>query len=301
MKLQRSLPILLSIISSIGVVATGVLAAKNAEKANKEIRESKNKKEVMKAFFKGYYPALIAGGITISSIIAGTIISKKIEISLAATALALDATLRKYKGKVKELLGDKGSEIISESIFKDDQKKLTNEDKITENDEYLFWEEHVGFFKTTEQKLTKAIELANAKIQTKQGYLSLKEFLNDVDAKMVNVGPIDQMSYEYGWTRDYLQETYSNENEIDGNPLAINIKNLPHYDDNGKIDYYIIIFDRDPIFGITSDYVAKICGYNTCSLEHLEAEACLDRYRNQDTEATALLYDELKYQHKKKE
>ena len=77
----------------------------------------------MKAFFKGYYPALIAGGITISSIIAGTIISKKIEISLAATALALDATLRKYKGKVKELLGDKGSEIISESIFKDDQKK----------------------------------------------------------------------------------------------------------------------------------------------------------------------------------
>ena len=33
------------------------------------------------------------------------------------------------------------------------RKKLTNEDKITENDEYLFWEEHVGFFKTTEQKI----------------------------------------------------------------------------------------------------------------------------------------------------
>ena len=51
MKLQRALPILLSIISSIGVVATGVLAAKNAEKANKEIRESKNKKRSYESFF----------------------------------------------------------------------------------------------------------------------------------------------------------------------------------------------------------------------------------------------------------
>ena len=32
------------------------------------------------------------------------------------------------------------------------------------------------FLKQPSKKLTKAIELANAKIQTKQGYLSLKEF-----------------------------------------------------------------------------------------------------------------------------
>ena len=80
---QKVAPIILSILGSSGVVATAILAVKATPKAQKRIKEIKeeslklnaktNKLTVIKALAPCYLPTAIVGGITIASIISGTI------------------------------------------------------------------------------------------------------------------------------------------------------------------------------------------------------------------------------------
>jgi len=295
---QRTLPVILSIISSVGVVATGILVALEAEKANKNIRkakEKKDKKAIVVAFLKGYYPALLVGGATVSSIIAGTIISKRIEMSLTATALMLDASLKKYKGKLKELFGDKAS-VITDSIIKDDYNKLTKDDKELEDGEILYCEEHVGFFKAIPSKLEHAMGQTNEKIITTLGWSSIREFLKDAKARLISDNGIDDVSFDYGWYLDYVNEVSAKiaDGIIDvTNSPFIHMTIEPHGDENGVFDYYILKFDRDPIFGVTQEHVSRLGGYRTSSLEEYE-EYIREKTENRDEDAAALLYDELK-------
>lgn len=292
---QRYLPVVLSIVGSIGVMATGVLVALRAENANQKIREAKktnSKKEIIKAFFKGYYPALIAGTATISSIVVGTIISKKVEASLTATAIVLDTTLRKYKGKMKELFGERAS-MITNSIMKDDYKHLKDDDKVLKKHENLYFEEHIGFFKTTPANLERAVGLTNEKILATQGWSSLREFLKDAKTEVIDNKVIDKVSYDYGWHRDYLNEVYVN-NDDSSNNLFIHVNQEPHCDENGVIDYYIITFDKEPIFGVTEEYISRISGYTPENLEYYKMAA--ERQNEQNLDANALLFDELREQ-----
>lgn len=286
--IQRSMPIVLSTIGSIGVVATGILVAKAAEKTNKNIREAKeknDKKGAVKAFFKGYYPALIVGGATISSIVAGTIISKRTEMSLTATTLMLDATLRRYKGKLKEVFGDK-AEIITDSILNDEYKKLPKESKELTDGEMMYCEEHVGCFKAKPSDFEAAICLMNEKIQFIQGWASLRQFLEDCHAKMVNNGfDIDNISYDYGWYKEYIDDVVDATSVIDiTHSSFLHVNKEPHYDANGVVDYYMIKFDVDPIFGVTEENVSRLGLYNASSLGNYADEE----------DAQALAYDEFK-------
>lgn len=295
--IQRSVPIVLSILGSMGVIATGILVAFEAETANNNIREAKknnDKKAIAIALVKGYYPALIVGAATISSIIVGTIVSKRIEMSLTATALMLDASLKKYKGKLKELFGDK-ADVISNSILRDEYQKLTKEDKELVDGEMLYCEEHIGFFKTKPSNLEYAIALTNEKIIATNGWSSLREFLKDSKATLVNDNGIDKVSYDYGWYLDYINEVPAI-GDFDGDSKRspfIHIVKEAHCDKDGVFDYYIIKFDRDPVFGVTKENVSRLGGYKTNLLEDYET-IIQERIDNRDEDAAALLYDELK-------
>lgn len=289
---QRSLPIFLSILGSAGVIATAILVGLEAEKANKNIKEAKNNKDtkgVIISFIKGYYPALIIGSATISSIIAGTIISKKIEVSLTATALMLDTSLRRYKEKLKEVFGDRADSIF-DSIIKDDYTKLSKEDKETSQGELLYGEEHIGFFKTTPSNLEYALGLTNEKIISKRGWSSLREFLADCNAKIVPNSEIDDVSYDYGWYLDYLNGIYINDSVQSS---FLHITKEPVYDENGEFHYYIIRFDKDPVFGVTPENISRLGGYRAANLEIYE-DSIRDDFYNRDEDTAALLYNELK-------
>ena len=290
--IQKAMPIVLSIAGSIGVVATGVLVATEAEKANKNIREAKkqnDKKGVVKAFVKGYYPSLIVGGATIASIVAGTIISKRIEMSLTATTLMIQTAFQKYKGKVHEIFGDK-ADIIAESIMKDDYKKLDSEQKVIIDGEMLYYEEHIGFFKAKPSDLEAALGSINEHIQIIDGYASIRDFLKFCNAKIIDNQNIDDVSQDYGWYMDYINEVIDRTGIMDvTNSSFIHLTKAPHHDDNGVVDYVIIQFDILPIFGVTPENISRLGLYDAKNIGD---------YRDED--AAALLYDELKNQNKMK-
>lgn len=277
-KLQRSLPVPLAILSSMGVVATTVIVAKKAPIANAKLNEVKNnKKEWFKVFIKEYWPALTMGSATIASILAGTIISKKTEASLSATAIMLERTLNKYKGKAEELFGEKAEEFtksISKTDYRKEEKKLPDND---ENGERLYWEEHVGFFKATPENIYKSLLVLNEHIVLKtQNFYSFKVFLKEAKAKLVD-NEIDGISYEYGWNYEYIDEVYEG---INGPFLHVKID--PVFDENGVVKYYTLIFDKDPIISTSNDHMSD---YSADELEMFE---------NRDEDAAAILFDELK-------
>lgn len=258
-KLEKVLPIFLSILASAGVVATGVAIAKVAPKANEKIKEAKetgSKMEVVKTVVKEYKIPLVLASATIASIVSGTIISKKIEASLSATTLMLDTAYKKYKYKVKQLFGDKANEIVK-SISEDEKEK--KKDKIEElnsrDNRQLYHEEHVGFFKADPEDLKKAIALTNEKILTHfrgvaqtetNHWASLDTFLEDCNAERLS-NDIDKVSYDYGWNFDYMNDLYKYD-------MHVRIIETPHVDENGIVDYIIIQFDKEPIFGILDIY-----------------------------------------------
>ena len=279
-KVQKAIPIVCAVLGAVGVVATSVLVATRAEKANIEIRkakETKDTKQVAKAFIKGYYPAIISGVATIATITTGTIVSKKIEASLSTTILMLDATLHKYKHKLFELFGDK-AKLITESISEDEYKKEKKELPKVDNSEYrLYWEEHIGFFKAKPEKLEEALAETNERLMSHKGWSSFNVLLKSAEAEIVKIIDVDKVSYDYGWTIDYINEVYPSQ-DTENNALHMECK--PHADADGVIDYYILMFDKDPIFGVTAEYLGRLGGYDISELE--------------DSDASALLYDELK-------
>lgn len=280
-KLERNLPILLSVVASIGVVVTSVLVGFRAEKANKNIREAKKNKDtpgIIKEFLKGYYPALISGTATVSSIIAGTVISKKMEMSLTATAIILDGTLRKYKGKLRELFGDKAEE-ITKSISENEYKKVADDDKKVVGNEQMYYEEHVGFFKADPEKLKEAFVNLNNNIFVKKGWGTIGELLKDCEAVVIDEEKIDNTSYEYGWLVEYLQEVYG-ENTDD-----ISVKSIMQLSADEK--YLFLYFNKEPLFGITNEYCSRVSDYDASELYDLSDDAAKD-----------ILFDELKYQRK---
>lgn len=269
-KVRRILPIFLSIVSSAGVIGTAILVAKETPKASKEIEEAKkekNSKKVAKAILKNYGPSIAVGAATITSIVAGTIIGKKTEASLTATTIMLDRTYRKYKGKVKEVLGVEKEAEINKEIAKDDYKKKEEELNSYENSDgtKLYHEEHIGFFRAKPELLERALNLTNERIQStyddiKYGmrtnmYASLKTFLDDAKAKVIDKKEIDDLSFDYGWSYDYLDEAW-------GGNKFVHMILTPEGDENGVVKYINVTFDKDPIYGVESMIPKDLYGYN---------------------------------------
>lgn len=283
-KFERALPVILSVVSSVGVVATSYFVAKVTPKANERIKKAKetnSKKKIILETIKGYKVPIIIGSATIASIVSGTIISKRIEASLSATAIMLDTTLRKYKGKVKELVGDKVDD-IKEAIAEDDykEKKELIEKKPITDGRVLYQEEHIGFFKAYPNDIERAVAITNEKILTSyrgkertitDHWASLKTFLEDCNAELIDEedNPIDDVSFDYGWTSEYMAYTYEDD-------MFLHIHQKKHKDAQGNIDYVILSFDKDPIFGVYSDYSnwpskkLEDSGYNAGDLDELE-------------------------------
>lgn len=259
-KIQKSMPIILSIFGSIGVVGTSILVSKETMKNYdklKKVKDSNNKKDIAKVYLKTYTPAIIVGAATICSITAGTIMSKKIEASLSATCLMLDQTLRRYKGKAKMLLGEKAEQIekaIASDICKEKHEKINNN---YNDNTRLYYEDHIGFFRANPEDFQKAINKMNERIIAESSCSSLQMLLDDCNAELINEDSIDQVSFDYGWSYDYINEVYGRE---DYN-IFVHISTEIMVDESINEDYYYIHFDKEPAFGISGD-LCLLGGYN---------------------------------------
>lgn len=217
LKVRQTLPIILSIVGSGGVIATTLLAIKATPKANKLLDENKDADKLtkIKKVLPVYLPTILTGTATIASIVSSTIISKKTEASLSAACLMIDQGYRKYQGKVKELLGiDKHTQVI-ESIAKDDCDRLNPEKK--DDGTQLYWNKYVGFFRATPYNLERAIANMNMRLNalnssnmfdsSESGWCTLEQFIEESHMEMLEKEKYKE-SYMYGWTEDYLKEAW---------------------------------------------------------------------------------------------
>lgn len=116
-------PIILSIISCAGVIATAVLAVKATPKAKLLIAQADMKKgeplskmEKAVAAVPAYIPAIAVGAGTIACIMSSSMISHHRQRSLASAYILLDNAFIHYKDAAKKVYGEDADEKISNQI-----------------------------------------------------------------------------------------------------------------------------------------------------------------------------------------
>lgn len=216
-KTQRCLGLGLSLVNAIGTIAMFVSLTKEAPKAQAKIKSlQKNAKKItkVKTFIKNYKVSLILTGATIASGIASKVLSTKTEASLIATVGMLDASLRKYKGKIKETLGIEEDKDIVREIIKDNYDKSNDE---PEPGEQLFKCDLIGYFYAKPENIWKAMTRINEDISGEVDYCSsgmdypsnytLAEFIRLSKARPLS-HVLDESRLEFGWSYEYLSECH---------------------------------------------------------------------------------------------
>lgn len=165
--------ILLAIISSAGVVATGIAAAKAVPKAIKlqEKAEQKKgseltKKEKIKASIPAYILPTVFGAATITCIMGNSILSERQQASLASAYGLLSTTYTKYRNKVREIYGEEAHQEIMRAIMVDPDHKIWGmglggpvDTTINDDDEVCLFYDALSnrYFESTKVKVLEAL------------------------------------------------------------------------------------------------------------------------------------------------
>lgn len=216
-KTQRYLSLGLSALNVAGAIGMFVSLIKEAPKAQiqlKSLPKDAKKSTKLKTFIKNYKMSLIFTGVTIASGVGSKVISNKTEASLIATVGMLDASLRKYKGKIKETLGVEANKDIIREIIKEtndapDAEALPGEE--------LFKCEIIGYFYAKPENLYKAMIRINEDLSGEVDYFqagidnpacyTLGEFLKLSKARPLS-HTLDSTKLDFGWSYDYLTEAW---------------------------------------------------------------------------------------------
>lgn len=269
-KTQRHLSLGLSILNAVGVIGTFIFVSKEAPAAQEKLKAipKDNKKEKVKTFIKSYAKSLLFASATIASGVGARIISAKTEASLIAAATMLDTSFRKYRSKVKEVLGIETDKKVTKEILKDDYKKPETEPR---DGEELFCEEHIGYFYAKPEKVKDAyVEILKDLTGINNyygtgidsGYVrTLNDFVKLSNARLLS-HTITKEDLNFGWSTDYLSEWYENSfimMEVDEEPdengcRFIYFAETPVWNPEQWYDYIHIGLNKQEYFG---DYKSK--------------------------------------------
>lgn len=178
--LKRHSSTILTVISSIGVVVTTVLAVKATPKATELLNEAKEEKgsdltviETVKTAWKPYIPTAISGISTILCIIGTNYLNKRTQASLASAYALLNNSYQEYINKTKELYGEEADLAIRKSIVKD---KLDDNTLELNGDKRLFFDyQTMRYFESSFENVLHAEDLLNQELAA-TGYISVNDF-----------------------------------------------------------------------------------------------------------------------------
>lgn len=121
-KFKKALPVILSAVGSLGVVATAISAVKQTPKAMRLINQyaSDNDKKVedltfkegAKVVWKSYIPTVVLGAGTIACIIGSSVLSRRQQAALIGAYSVLRKNGEDYVRKVKEHYGEEAHKQI---------------------------------------------------------------------------------------------------------------------------------------------------------------------------------------------
>lgn len=193
--------VILSGVACIGVVATGILAGRSALKAEEVLKEKKpeGKWETFKAVAPSYIPPIAVGAATIACIVLSHRLDAKTIAGLSAAAAASEEGYRRFKGKVKDILGEEKVHEIEAEIAKEDWGAYPPLPTDGTGEKALYYDSFSKrYFRCTPDRLTEAIYHLNRNFQLR-GYSYLNEFYQFIGIEDCEVGDICGWSQEWFW------------------------------------------------------------------------------------------------------
>lgn len=192
----------------MGVIGTAVLSAMATPKAvhklkektgydpEKQTEQEKPKPaEVVKATWKYYAPAAAAGAVTIAAIVGSHKLSQKELAAMAGTCVLLQKSYVRYKGKVKEVLGEDTVKKVRDAFVIDKKDEIV---KPTNPDSVVFYEELYGkCFERTMVEVVEAVSNLNRAYVT-SGEVSLGYFYEQLGIDT------DDALNKLGWNVDCM-------------------------------------------------------------------------------------------------
>ena len=220
--LRKHSSTILTIVGSVGVVVTSVLAVKATPKALELIEEERQsrkehadmfsgnelsydtvilpdltKMEIVKVAWKPYIPAIISGISTIACIFGANYLNKRTQASLISAYALLNNSYEEYRDKVKKSCPEE-SKIFEHEII----KSKFNSNIFLSGDEQLFFDyQSMRYFDSTLEKVKRAEYLLNEKLST-YGNACLNDFYDFLNIDHVPYG------YQLGWSTEKSDKTY---------------------------------------------------------------------------------------------
>lgn len=190
--LKRQAPTILSILGSLGVVATGVLSAKGHKKYCQEwmkettsLPSALSTRDLVKLKIKAYAPAVITGAASIACIIGANAVNHTQQASLMSAYCVLGNTFLDYQRHNKESFGNVNDTIIREEMAKDRYEDGIFDDKGVNTQ--CFYLDSYGYFESTVENVLIAEYRLNKKFQD-EGWCNINDLHEYLGLEPVNGG-----------------------------------------------------------------------------------------------------------------
>lgn len=236
MSVKKNSPVILTAVGLTGMVTSTVLAVKATPLALDLIREAEfekgeelTKKEVIKATWKPYMPAVGTAVFSIACIIGANSIHMRRSTALAAAYKLSQSALHEFKEKAVEVVGEKKvteikQKVNQEKVDKDPVSK--SEVIITPKGETLMYDTISGrYFKSDIDQVQKIVNELNRDMLSDM-YISLNQFYSAVGLPNTKTG------YDLGWQCDkgLIEVDFGATIAEDGTPcITIDFPYPPHY------------------------------------------------------------------------
>ena len=175
--LKNNSSTILTVIGSIGVGITAIIAARDTVKAMKQIERTSelklrplDKKEKIRVAAPCYIPTVLSGASTILCIWGANKLNKNTQKSLASAYALLDQSYKEYRKSVKDVYGEDGDRRVIEDIA----DKKSEDLNLTEQEADIFFDFFdMQFFNSKLSRIQEAEKEAN-EILKANGYVSLR-------------------------------------------------------------------------------------------------------------------------------
>lgn len=192
------------ILMSMGIggmifsLAWGIKASFKAARAIDKYKETYGKdkltaKETIKLTWKLYLPTVLSVAASVPCVIMSNKVSNKRYAAIATAYTISEAALQEYKDKTKEIIGEKKTKQIEESISDDRVTKTYSGGKqviLTGNGDSLFYEPLSGrYFKSNWNDILKAAnELNSEAITNMSGQTTLNDWFQKIGLETTEIG-----------------------------------------------------------------------------------------------------------------
>ena len=176
--------------------------------------------ETVKTCWSCYVPAAVTGGFSIACLIGANSVHLKRNAALATAFTLSETTLKEYKEKVAEKIGQKKEQDIRDEIAKD---KITrdpvssNEVILTGKGNTLCYDAVSGrYFRSDRDKIDKALNELNRRMMSEM-YISLNDFYDEIGLSRIGLGDVLGWNIEKG----FISPEFSYQGAEDGTPCLV--------------------------------------------------------------------------------